>query len=48
MTPNDTFSVEFRDIFIDTEITHYSGKESHTWLHGPNIKYWKQQFNFAL
>ena len=40
---NDTFQIlKFRDIFIDTEITH-SGKESHTWLAGPNTKYWSQQ-----
>ena len=48
VTPSDTFSIEFRHISMDTEITHYSGKESHTWLYGPNMKYWPQQLNFAL
>lgn len=48
VTPSDTFKIKFRDIFIDTETTYYSGKESHTWLNSPNMTSWSQQFNFAL
>ena len=36
VTHTDTFKIIFRVIFIDTAITHYSGKESHTWLSGGN------------
>ena len=37
VTPTDKFQIEFRDIFVDTVLTHYSGKESRRWLSGPNM-----------
>ena len=40
VTMNDTLKIKFRDISTNTEITHYSGKKSYTWLSGPNMKYW--------
>ena len=42
------FTTKFREIFQKTKLTHRSGKESKTWLAGPNIKYWPQQLNFAV
>ena len=38
----------FREVFQKTKLTHHSGKESKTWLAGPNMKYWPQQLNFAV
>ena len=29
VTPTDAFTMKFRDVFIDTRLTHHSGKESH-------------------
>ena len=37
VTPTDKFQIKFRDIFVDTVLTHYSGKESRRWLSGPNM-----------
>lgn len=48
ITPTDHFEINFRDIFSDSRIRHYSGKESRQWLAAPNMKYWPQQLNFAL
>ena len=28
VTPSDRFQIKFRDIFVDTVLTHYSGKEA--------------------
>ena len=47
-TPDQYFTTKFREIFQKTKLTHRSGKESKTWLAGPNIKYWPQQLNFAV
>ena len=47
-TPNSFFQVKLRDIFLQTNIKHYSAAESRAWLSGPNIKYWPQQLNFAV
>ena len=38
-TPTDYFSIPVRDIFTNTTIKHTSGKESHEWLAGPNMRY---------
>ena len=48
VTPDRYFTTQFREIFQKTKLTHRSGKESKTWLAGPNIKYWPQQLNFAV
>ena len=48
VTPDQYFTTKFREIFQKTKLTHHSGKESKTWLAGPNIKYWPQQPNFAV
>ena len=48
VTPGQYFRTKFREIFQKTKLTHHSGKESKTWLAGPNIKYWPQQLNFAV
>ena len=48
VTPDKFFNCDFRDIFTNTQITHYSGKESHSWLSVPNMKYFLQQLSFAI
>ena len=48
VTPDQYFTTKFREIFQKTKLTHHSGKQSKTWLAGPNIKYWPQQLNFAV
>ena len=48
VTPDQYFTSKFREIFQKIKLTHRSGKESKTWLAGPNIKYWPQQLNFAV
>ena len=48
VTPTDKFQIKFRDIFVDTMLTHYSGKEARRWLSGPNMKLWPQQLNWAV
>ena len=47
-TPNSFFQVKLRDIFLQTNIKHYTAAESRAWLSGPSIKYWPQQLNFAV
>ena len=48
VTPTDSFKMKFRDVFVDTKLTHHSGKESHRLLNSPDISYWPQQLNFAV
>ena len=48
VTPDQYFTTKFREAFQKTKLTHHSGKESKTWLAGPNMKYWPQQLNFAV
>ena len=48
VTPDQYFTTKFREIFQKTKLTHHSGKESKTWLAGPNMRYWPQQLNFAV
>ena len=48
ITPDQYFTTKFREIFQKTKLTHHSGKESKTWLAGPNMRYWPQQLNFAV
>ena len=48
VTPDQYFTTKFRQIFQKTKLTHRSGKESKTWLAGPNMKFWPQQLNFAV
>ena len=45
VTPTDKFQIKFRDIFVDTVLTHYSGEEARRWLSGPNMNLWNQQLN---
>ena len=47
-TPTDKFQIKFRDIFVDTVLTHYSGEEARRWLSGPNINLWNEQLNWAV
>ena len=48
VTPTESFTTKFREIFTQTKITHTSGAESNKWLSGPNMIFWPQQLNFAL
>ena len=48
ITPDQYFTTKFREVFQKTKLTHHSGKESKTWLAGPNMRYWPQQLNFAV
>ena len=48
VTAGDHFPCSFRDIFKHTQVTHYSGKESSSWLSTPNMKYLPQQLNFSV
>ena len=48
VTPTDKFKIKFRDIFVDTMLTHYSGKEARRWLSGPNMNLWNEQLNWAV
>ena len=48
VTPNKFFNCDVHDIFTNTQITHHSGKESHSWLSSPNMKYFPQQLSFAI
>ena len=48
VTPTDKFQIKFRDIFTDTMLTHYSGKEARRWLSGPNMNLWNEQLNWAV
>ena len=48
VTPTDSFKMNFRDVFIDTKLTHHSDKESLRWLGSPDMNYWPQQLNFAV
>ena len=48
VTPTDKFQIKFRDIFVDTMLTHYSGKEARRWLSGANMNLWNEQLNWAV
>ena len=48
VTPTDKFQIKFRDIFVDTVLTHYSGKEARRWLSGPSMNLWNEQLNWAV
>ena len=48
ITPIDKFKLKFRDIFVDTMLTHYRGKKARRWLSGPNMNLWPQQLNWAV
>ena len=48
VTQTDKFKIKFRDIFVDTMLTHYSGKEARRWLSGPNMNLWNEQLNWAV
>ena len=47
-TPDEFFVAKFRDIFLQTRLTHTASAESKNWLGGPKMKYWPQQLNFAV
>ena len=47
-TPNEFFVTKFRDIFVNSRLTHTGSAEAKTWLRGPNMRYWPQQLNFAM
>ena len=49
VTPTNYFKTKFREIFIETVISHRSGKEAaKKWLAAPNMSYWPQELNFAF
>ena len=48
VTPDQYFITKFREIFQKTTLQHNTEKESKTWLAGPNMRYWRQQLNFAV
>ena len=48
VTPTDKFQIKFRDIFTDTVLTHYSGKEARRWRSEPNMNLWNKQLNWAV
>ena len=48
VTPTDKFQIKLRDIFTDTMLTHYSGKEARRSLSGPNMNLWNEQLNWAV
>ena len=48
VTPTDYFTVQFRQIFKDTQITFRTSKYARRWHGGPNMGFWSQQLNFAL
>ena len=48
VTPTDKFQIKFRDIFVDTMLTHYSGKGARRWLSGPNMNLWNEKLNWAV
>ena len=48
VTPTDKFQIKFRDTFVDTVFTYYSGKEEGRWLSGPNMNLWNEQLNWAV
>ena len=39
VTPTDSFKMKSKDVFIDTKLTHNSGKESRRWLESPDMNY---------
>ena len=47
-TPDEFFVTNFRNIFLQTRLTHRSSAEAKKWLRGPNMGYWPQQLNFAV
>ena len=48
VTPTDYFTVQFRQIFKNTQITFRTAKYGRKWLGGPNMGFWPQQLNFGL
>ena len=48
VTSTDKFQIKFRDIFTDTVLTHYSGKEARRWLSGPNMNLGNEQLSWAV
>ena len=47
VTPTDKFQIKFRDVFVDTMLTHNSGKKARRWLLGPNMNLWNEQFKLG-
>ena len=47
-TPTDYFTMQFRQIFKDTQITFRTAKYARRWRGGSNMGFWPQQLNFAL
>ena len=48
VTPDQYFTMKFREIFQDIKLKHTSGTESKHWLGGPDVKHWPQQLNVAV
>ena len=48
VTPKDSFVAKMRNIFKNSLVLFTSGKQSNSWLHSPDHKYWPQQLNFAI
>ena len=47
-TPDEFFLTNFRNIFLQTRLTHNKSVEAKKWQRGPNMGYWPQQLNFAV
>ena len=48
LTPTDYFTVQFRQVFKDTQITFRTAKYARRRLGGPSMGFWPQQLNFSL
>ena len=48
VTPTDSFTTKFRQIFTKTQIKFTTAKYARKWLAKPDMSFWPQQLNFAL
>ena len=48
VTPKESFTIKFREIFTKTHINFTTSKYARKWLSRPNMSFWPQQLNFAV
>ena len=48
VTPTDSFTTKFRQIFTKAQIKFTTAKYARMWLAKPDMSFWPQQLNFAL
>ena len=48
VTPTEFFTIKFREIFKNTQITFTTSKYTRKWLGSPDMSFWPQQLNFAV